>query len=515
MPRETNNSTRTSRFLPNTVALAAQTVIATALTLAQVKILSTHLQKDMLGLFASLRGFSLLLAIIAANGLPQLLVRFMPEHEVRGHRDRALKLGIVSLVAASALLILLGGVAYMMRERLFEFARSTEVSGDLLLWFFATTFGVTLKLVVYGGLNGLRRLTYQVVLESLSLLAILICLLIWRNDLNLLRLFQIFGVIHLATLLLAIPLFIAVLTRLPTTSQLAANNEAAPGANAYSTYLFGAVGLSVVAVAFTDVDRYLLAQVLSLEVLALFHIASRISRMASRVLGVANLALQPELTRLDAEDRASRVKGVTEIFLKFSSILAVAMTFGVFILAREIIVFVSSADYLDAMPIVLILSACLPLVTLTAPLTTAMKARDQVRGALLCDLVWASLYVILFFVLGKRFGLLGVGAAYAVACIAQLITAHTISNLAIGRWLVVSVMARLTVAALVAFAPGLILSRYALGDLGVALKIGAWLLGCFAFFRLSRWMAILSSDERSALLEMWRGRGSGFVRHIV
>ena len=74
-------SHKRSRFFSNTVALIVQTVVATVVTLVQVKILSNSLSKDTFGLFVSLRGLSLLISMLAANGLPALLVRFLPAYE--------------------------------------------------------------------------------------------------------------------------------------------------------------------------------------------------------------------------------------------------------------------------------------------------------------------------------------------------------------------------------------------------------------------------------------------------
>ena len=73
-----------SRFFSNTVALVFQTTLATLITLAQVKILANHLPQGEFGLFASMRGLSLLVSMIAANGLPQLLVRYLPTREADG-----------------------------------------------------------------------------------------------------------------------------------------------------------------------------------------------------------------------------------------------------------------------------------------------------------------------------------------------------------------------------------------------------------------------------------------------
>ena len=82
-------STRRSRFVGNTAVLVVSTVLATALTLAQMKILAAGLALSVFGLFASLRGLSLLIAMLAANGFPQVLTRFLPEYAARGQRATA------------------------------------------------------------------------------------------------------------------------------------------------------------------------------------------------------------------------------------------------------------------------------------------------------------------------------------------------------------------------------------------------------------------------------------------
>ncbi len=182
-----------SRFLPNTVALVVQTMVATLITLAQVKILANYLSQETFGLFASLRGFSLLLTIIAANGLPPLLVRYLPNHEARGERVHALRLSVACVVSSIALLAGLAAVVQLLRPWLLAFTDTALLDTEFLLWFYAMTLGVMLKTVVYGGLNGLRRFGSQVALETVSLLAILLWILSARDHLSLLLLFKIFG----------------------------------------------------------------------------------------------------------------------------------------------------------------------------------------------------------------------------------------------------------------------------------------------------------------------------------
>ncbi len=115
-----------SRFVPNTVALVFQTVAATLLTLLQVKLLANYLSQETFGLFASMRGLSLLLATLAAHGLPQLLVRFIPVHESRRERSAALR-----LVAGCSLLSLAGlAIAIAVTQAVERPASSLCPAGD-------------------------------------------------------------------------------------------------------------------------------------------------------------------------------------------------------------------------------------------------------------------------------------------------------------------------------------------------------------------------------------------------
>jgi O-antigen/teichoic acid export membrane protein len=504
------------------VALVLQTAVATLLTLVQVKLLSDFLSREVFGLFASLRGFSLLLSMLAANGLPQLLVRFIPAHESMHARARALRLSVGCLIGAALALVVLGAIAHLLRQWTFAFVDPSLLTGDLVFWFYATTLGVTAKLILYGGFNGTRRLATQVVLEVLSLAAILVWIAAAGHGLSLALLFRILGVVNLATVAVGTPIYFFLLVRSTTGASSregrAAANGKSTGGIGYGSYLTWAAGLSVVALAFTDVDRYLLAQVLTLEVLALFHIGARIGRLANRLLGVSNLAFQPEVTRLDSEGRGPGIEHQTRIFLKFNSMLAVAMTCFIALFAIELIVLIASDEYVGAAPLLYLLVAGLPLTTMTAPVTSVMKARDQVRGALFTDLVWMVMYVGLMMVLGARYGLIGVGVANLCACAAQLVAALAISKLSIGYGSVVTIMVKLATAAVISYWPAAVVGALAIGGSGathLGLKALLFLLGCFLFQKVLRSLKILSSEERTALKNILETKNAGFLARFV
>ena len=131
-------SSRRSRFVGNTVSLAVATAVSTVLTLAQMKILAASLPLALFGLFASLRGLSLLISILAANGFPQALVRFLPEHAARGQRAVAVRASIIAVLATlgAGVVMLLAMMA--MRGVFFRQVPPGELNPPLIAWLIRT-----------------------------------------------------------------------------------------------------------------------------------------------------------------------------------------------------------------------------------------------------------------------------------------------------------------------------------------------------------------------------------------
>jgi O-antigen/teichoic acid export membrane protein len=517
-----------SRFVSNSAALGTSAVITTLFTLAQVKILAAFLAPEAFGLFAALRGFSLLVALLAANGFPQLLVRFLPRHEAKKQLASALVLSGVCFFVPLFLLTVFVFVIEANRSFFFDVVPAgwLENSGGaagaagLFVWFYATTLGVTLKLILYGGLNGLRRLPAQVILELVSLAVQVAWIYAWRDQLTLARLFMVLGVTSLATCAAGLPWYFIRLSHdvSPAAGTSPGRDGTAEGTSVgYREYWLGATGLSLVAVAFTDVDRYVLSQVLALEILSQFHIGSRILRLANRFLSVPVLAFQPEVTRLDAERRHESIAASTKVFFKFNSAVATAVMFALWALAPEMVRLVSNAQYEPAVPLLRILVISIPLTAMTAPMTTVMKALDQVGRALYCDLAWAVTYIALLLLLGGAYGLAGAGVAQVSASLAQLTLAMTLGRLKFGPGFAPVVISKSVLSALVAFAPllgaGALLSMSPATLLVKAVLFAAALVIFRAMIRVT---GVFDPHEREALIALMTKRGAGrFARWIV
>jgi O-antigen/teichoic acid export membrane protein len=491
-------SSRRSRFVGNTVTLAVATAVSTVLTLAQMKILAAYLPLALVGLFASLRGLSLLVSILAANGFPQALVRFLPEHAARGERAVAVRASVIAVGSTlGAGVVMLAGM-FVLRTIFFRHVPAHELNGPAILWFSVTTVAVALKLVLYGGFNGLRRFGSQNVLETSALAVQAVWMWLDRNSLDLVHLFEIVGVTSAVSALIAVPWYAARLTSDVNTG------AAQPATASYARYWVGAVGLSVVAIAFSDVDRWVLSNVLALEVLALFHVASRIVRLANRFIAVPVLTLQPEITRIRAEGRGHEVDIVTSAFFKTSVMMGAVAAAAIAACANPLIEIASGHGFLGAHTTLILMAASIPITAMTAPLTAVMKALDGVRAAFYCDLAWACVYVGLMLLLASSLGLVGTGWAQLAACVVQFVIALRLATVRPGGADAFATLLRCLVCAGIAFVPA-----WALFHARTTLALPVVALGAapFVFVVLARRARVLTDEERERVRAVLARRG--------
>jgi O-antigen/teichoic acid export membrane protein len=489
-----------SRFVGNTLSLAVSTVLSTVLTLAQMKILAASLPMAVFGLFASLRGLSLLLSILAANGFPQALVRFLPEHAARGERRVAVRASVIAVAATLAACTLMLSGVIALRARFLAEVPPAQMGASLLLWFSVTTLAVALKLVLYGGFNGLRRFGSQTVLETLTLAAQALWMWLGRDALDLGRLFEIVGVTSAVSALIAIPWF-----ALRLANDVRRGQTAPPAGGSYARYWVGAVGLSVVALAFTDVDRWVLSHVLALEVLSLFHVASRIVRLANRFIAVPVLTLQPEITRIRAEGRED-VGVVTSAFFKASVMMGVFAAAAIAAYAGPLIELASGRAFLGARTTLLLLAAAIPLTAMTAPLTAVMKALDGVRAAFYCDLAWACVYITLMVALASSLGLEGTGWAAIGASLVQLVVAMRLASVRPAVSVAVATLLRAVACGVIAFIPVWLLER---SGAGAGSRAALAPVAAVIFVLVARRLRLLEDEERRRVRSILATRGMG------
>ncbi len=518
---------RRSRFVGNTAALGVSTLVTAAITLLQVKVLAATLPQEGFGLFAALRGLALFLGMLAANGLPAVLVRYLPEHEARGERARAAVLAAatmaLALVAAAVVLVLVDRVDV----GVFRDVPDDALTPGLRLAFAATTAAVTVKFVLFGGFNGLRRLGAQTVLETGGLAAQVTWIVLARDRLGIEMLFRIMATVTTAVCAVGLPWFAWRLARdaageragtdrdrarprvdgvAPASppGSIAPGSDAAGGdpsgtagsspggatggpaspptasARAWLAYWGGASLLTLVAIAYSDLDRFLLSRLLLLEVLSLFHVAGRVVRLLDRFLAVPVLAFQPEVTRLDAENRRDAADAALRVFVRFNAAVAAFVGAAAGIWAADVLRLVSTRAYADGAVLVAVMATAVPLAAVTAPLTSMMRARDAIGRAVRCDAVWTTTYFGVMLLAVPWLGVLGAALAHVAARAAQLGAAVAGSTVPVRPAHVARSGLRLVAVVALAFGPVVVLRAVA----GASPWTLAWVPAAAFLYRL-------------------------------
>jgi O-antigen/teichoic acid export membrane protein len=412
-----------SRFSGNSVALALNFGAVTLLALVQVRLLTAWLEPDAYGRFNALRGYSLLLSTVMLLGAPQLVLRFVPSLVARRRRGYALLLfaGTSVLTAGIGLLLM----AAWVNGRLFlaRVGVAGETAPELARWVTLSILFLSLRMIQNAFLMGLRSMGSQAAVEVLHMTALVTGIYLGRDHLDLLFLFRLLTGVSAGSFLLGLAAMLRALAREP-------EGEAAPGEGRsfFARYWAGAFLLSVVALAFTDLDRYLLALFVALEAVALFHVAGRILELARRFLSIPSLAIHPEITRLDATGRAGEVREILSIYLRANVLLGVVASLAIALTGKLLLRLLAGERYVGGYPVLLVLCLALPLSSFVAPLTTAMKALRQVGSAVACDVAWMGAYLGSFAPLVAWRGVEGIGWAQVGGALLQSVAAAVLAR---------------------------------------------------------------------------------------
>jgi O-antigen/teichoic acid export membrane protein len=240
--------------------------------------------------------------------------------------------------------------------------------------------------------------------------------------------------------------------------------------------------------------------------------------LTNRVLSVPVLAFQPEVSRLEAENRERSIVDTTRVFFKFNTAFATLAAFALAALSPELVRLVANEQYAAAAPLLRILAISVPLTAMTAPLTAVMKALDQVSRALFCDLAWAVSYVALLLYLGGTFGLTGVGAAQVLASLLQLTLALRLGRVKPALADVASTALKCLICGVVAFAPVLAAGLFLQSQTASMVVKLLLMLPAVLLFRLIavKGLGLFNDGDRHALVSLLERRGMGAVaRRLV
>jgi len=414
-----------SKIAENTIFLTVSGAASVLFTLAQLSILTRFLSVDDVGLFVTLRGFSLLLGAVILLGLPQVLVRFFPTFEARNDARKA----ILVFVLSSAAVVVLGAGLYFssgLWERLMPAGlRGLIASRELIAWLALSSVTLALKMLLYGGFSGLREMRLQMLLEIVYLAALTAYMIAERDRLTVEMLFAAMFVLNLGVFAAGIPLLVKRARGGAFTAGAVSEGIVVPG---LFSYWAGSFCLSIVALAFTDVDRFVMSSVLPMASISLFHVASRVDVLLKRFLGLPILAAQPEITRVYEEGRWDDIAGRIGLFTKGLVAGALLCTALFAVIGRDVIVLLTDTTYAASYRILLILLPTVPLAAISAPLMATMRSLHFIKWAVICDFLWMAGYFGTFVPLVSAMGVEGMAVSQVLASIVQMAAAIVLAK---------------------------------------------------------------------------------------
>jgi len=486
-----------SKIAENTFFLTLSGAVSVAITLAQLAILSRFLNGDSFGLFVTLRGFSLLLGTVILVGLPQVLVRFLPTFETRNKPERSIGVFLLS----SAIVVLLGCALYAasgLWERLLPQAvRGLITSPRLITWLALSSVTLALKMLLYGGFSGLREMRMQMLVEVAYLALLTVFMIVERGSLSVEALFAAMFALNLAAFIGGLPIFIRQARRLAGKGSIGSEGVIVPS---FLSYWAGAVCLSVVALAFTDVDRFVMSSVLPMAAISLFHVASRVDAFLKRFLGLPILAAQPEITRVYEEGRWSDIVGRIGLFTKGMVVAALFCTALFAIIGRDAIVVLSGHAYADSYRILLVLLLTVPLAAVSAPLMATMRSLHYMKWAVLCDFLWMAVYFGGFFSLVSVLGVEGMAVAQVLASLTQVTAAVLLARREGFFGGVGDRLGRLVIVLAILAAAGMAITARA----PLAASIAVLCFSPFAAKFIIRRLRLFNADEKARILDLVR-----------
>ncbi len=279
-------------------------------------------------------------------------------------------------------------------------------------------------------------------------------------------------------------------------------------------YWGSALALSYAALAFSDVDRFVMSSLIPVAAISIYHVASRINQLIKRFLGFPVIALQPELTRIYEEGRWDDLSERIGLFTKASVMAALAIAAVAAATGGVMITLISGPDYPGAYRLLLVLLPTVPIAAFIAPLTAAMKGLHYMKWAVVCDLSWMVVYFAGLFVIVPYAGLIGHshGSAGRVDCPVHLPRSSSRKrrgSIPVRRG---SAMLRAMAASLLFAGAGA--AACAAWDLPAA--AACILLAPFLLRLAVRRLSLFDPEESRTLVEMLQGRpGSGLVRWVL
>jgi len=394
-----------SRIRTNALALAGSFFSTAFLAFLQVKIITNYLDRTEVGIWSTVIAVGALCATLSENGLPMVLVRFGAKYDAEGRLPRLFKLWWFAVRVFSVALLGVIGLLIVGGPGISRLLGGGEVDRWILVLGYVTVGSGSLRAFNNASFRGLRRMTAMAVLEISFAATVTVVLFLLRHRLTVPLVLSI----SLGSGLLWASIGIVILLRILRGLQVDADPAriAPPIRPEIRHYWQGAAAAGIFLVAIEQLDKPILATLVSFDRLALFHVAARLALFARRLIYVPFQVMNPEVTHKWESNRREELRHDMELFSKLTLGLGLSMAAGLAVFARPLLLLVSTPEFLAGAPVLWMFTAVLPLICLHQPMVMFLRATGRVWYAFIGDATWLVTYLGVGSLLVHRFGLAG------------------------------------------------------------------------------------------------------------
>jgi len=180
---------------------------------------------------------------------------------------------------------------------------------------------------------------------------------------------------------------------------------------------------STLAAASSHMPVLLVTAVLGPAVAGIYKIAEEVAKLLSEGFRLLDQVIYPELARMVADGRVAVIWRLVRRAAVILLSIGVAMSALVFLLGPEPLVAIFGEEFRIASPIASILVPGAALLGIVAPLYPVMYAAGKPERALYARGAGIAVYIVAFFVMALKFGVLGAASAVVVGNIISVIGA--------------------------------------------------------------------------------------------
>ncbi len=410
-----------SRIRTNTLALGSSFFVTAVLAFLQVKIITNFLGQEAVGVWSAVLAVGALLGTLSELGLPQVLVRYGAKYDAEGRLARlgkllffSLRIYLVALVLVTAVLILIGPWV----SRLLGGTEASVLGRRLLVIGYLAVASGSARAINNASFRGIRRMVIVAVLEITFSVVVTGGYFLMRHRLSVELALVVFLAASVAVALLGLGALVRYLR--PIRAQAGPGVFAGPVLPEVKGYWQGAAAAGIFLIAIEQLDKPLLATLVSFEALAIFHVAARLALFARRLLYIPFQVMNPEITHKWEGPRRPELRRDMELFIKLELGLGLMLLAFLTIFARPLLLLVSTPKFLPGAPVLWMFTLVVPVLCLNQPLVLFLRAIGHVWYAFGNDSAWLVIYLGAGSLMVRRFGLPGFVSGQALASVVVL-----------------------------------------------------------------------------------------------